>query len=152
MALAGSSPIEAVNLRLLLNGVPIAMIAVVPNIMVVPVSLPMNSVAESVALARTRPVNCASIGNAISLHLAGARFAQATGLVRTPVPYRGTSAANNDLIAGRVEGMFQTISGATELVRGGRMKALAVTSAARAPGFETVPTLRQAGVDPVSVG
>lgn len=132
--------------------VPLAMIAVVPNIMVVPVGLPVNSVAEFVALARTRGVNYASIGNGTSLHLAGAQFAQATGLSMTHVPYRETSAANNDLIAGRVEVMFQTISAAAELVRGGRMKALAVTSAQRAPGFETVPTLREAGVDLVSVG
>ncbi len=132
--------------------VPLAMIAVVPNIMVVPTTLPVNSVAEFIALARTRPMHYASIGNGTSLHLAGAQFAIATGLPLTHVPYRETSAANNDLIAGRVEVMFQTISAAAELVRGGRMKALAVTSAERAPGFDAVPTLREAGVDLVSVG
>lgn len=132
--------------------VPLAMIALVPNIMVVPTTLPVNSVAEFIALARTRPMNYASIGNGTSLHLAGAQFAIATGLPLTHVPYRETSAANNDLIAGRVEVMFQTISAAAELVRGGRMKALAVTSAERAPGFDAVPTLREAGVDLVSVG
>lgn len=132
--------------------VPLAMIAVVPNIMVVPTTLPVNSLAEFIALARTRPMHYASIGNGTSLHLAGAQFAIATGLPLTHVPYRETSAANNDLIAGRVEVMFQTISAAAELVRGGRMCALAVTSAGRAPGFEAVPTLREAGVDVVSVG
>ena len=132
--------------------VPLAMIAVVPNIMVVPTTLPVNSVAEFIALARTRPMHYASIGNGTSLHLAGAQFSIATGLPLTHVPYRETSAANNDLIAGRVEVMFQTISAAAELVRGGRMKALAVTSAERAPGFDAVPTLRESGVDLVSVG
>jgi tripartite-type tricarboxylate transporter receptor subunit TctC len=170
---AAAAQAERDGQTLLLNGVPIAvnrflfatlpfdaerdftplgMIAIVPNIMVVPVGLPANNVAEFVALARTRPMNYASIGNGTSLHLAGAQFNIATGLNLTHVPYRETGAANNDLMAGRVEVMFQTISAAAELVRGGRMKALAVTSAERAPAFGEVPTLREAGVDLVSVG
>ncbi|WP_206931692.1 Bug family tripartite tricarboxylate transporter substrate binding protein [Roseococcus thiosulfatophilus] len=132
--------------------VPVAMIALSPNIMVVPNSLPVNSVAEFVALARTRRLNYASIGNGTSLHLAGAQFAIAAGVEMDHVPYRETGAANTDLIAGRVEVMFQTIAAAADLVRSGRMKALAVTSAERAPGFDDVPTLREAGVDLVSVG
>jgi tripartite-type tricarboxylate transporter receptor subunit TctC len=132
--------------------VPLSMIAVVPNIMVVSNALPANSVAEFLALARTRRMTYASIGNGTSLHLAGAQFALAAGVEMEHVPYRETSAANNDVMAGRVDVMFQTISAAAELVRGGRMKALAVTSAERAPGFDAVPTLRQAGVDLVSVG
>ncbi|MBR0647829.1 Bug family tripartite tricarboxylate transporter substrate binding protein [Plastoroseomonas hellenica] len=131
---------------------PIAMLAVVPNIMVVPTELPANSVAEFVALARRRPATYASIGNGTSLHLAGAQFGIATGLDLTHVPYRETGAANTDLMAGRVDVMFQTISAAAGLVRGGRMKALAVTSAERVPAFADVPTLREAGVDLVSVG
>lgn len=170
---AAAAQAERDGHTLLLNGVPIAvnrflfatlpfeaerdftplgMMAIVPNIMVVPVGLPVNSVAEFVALARTRPMNYASIGNGTSLHLAGAQFNIATGLALTHVPYRETGAANNDLMAGRVEVMFQTISAAAELVRGGRMKALAVTSSERAPAFADVPTLREAGVDLVSVG
>ena len=131
---------------------PVGMLAIVPNIMVVPVGLPVSNVAEFVALARTRPMNYASIGNGTSLHLAGAQFALATGLNLTHVPYRETGAANTDLMAGRVEVMFQTIAAAAELVRGGRMKALAVTSAERIPAFADVPTLRESGVDVVSVG
>ncbi|MBY0338774.1 MAG: tripartite tricarboxylate transporter substrate binding protein [Acetobacteraceae bacterium] len=132
--------------------VPLGLIAVVPNIMVVPNALPVRSVAEFVAHARGQPVRYASIGNGTSLHLAGAQFALAAGVAMTHVPYRETSAANNDVIAGRVEVMFQTISAAAELVRGGRLRALAVTSAGRAPGFPEVPTLREAGVDLVSTG
>ncbi|UPY35996.1 tripartite tricarboxylate transporter substrate-binding protein [Sediminicoccus sp. KRV36] len=170
---AAAAQAERDGHTLLLNGVPIAvnrflfatlpfdaerdftplgMIALSPNIMVVPVGLPVNSVAEFIALARTRPMNYASIGNGTSLHLAGAQFNIATGLNLTHVPYRETGAANNDVMAGRVEVMFQTIAAAAELVRGGRMKALAVTSAERAPAFAEVPTLREAGVDLVSVG
>ena len=170
---AAAAQAEADGNTLLLNGLPIAVnrflyptlpydaerdfvplgrIAISPNIMVVPNDLPAASVAEFVALARRRPVNYASIGNGTSLHLAGAQFALAAGVSMTHVPYRETGAANADVMAGRVEVMFQTIAAAAGLVRGGRLRALAVTSAERAPGFETVPTLREAGVDLVSVG
>jgi tripartite-type tricarboxylate transporter receptor subunit TctC len=132
--------------------VPLGLVAISPNIMVVPTTLPVNTVAEFVALARQRPMTYASIGNGTSLHLAGAQFALATRLDLTHVPYRETGAANTDLMAGRVDVMFQTIAAAAGLVRGGRMKALAVTSAKRAPGFAEIPTLREAGVDLVSVG
>jgi len=118
---------------------PLSMIAVVPNIMVVPNALPANSVAEFVALARTRRMTYASIGNGTSLHLAGAQFALAAGVELEHVPYRETSAANNDVMAGRVDVMFQTIAAAAELVRGGRMKALAVTSAERARASTRCP-------------
>lgn len=131
---------------------PIAMLAVVPNIMVVPNELPVASVAEFTALARRGGAHYASIGNGTSLHLAGAQFALAAGLDMTHVPYRETAAANADLMAGRVQVMFQTISAAAGLVKGGRMKALAVTSAERVPAFPEVPTLREAGLDLVSVG
>lgn len=131
---------------------PVAMLAEVPNIMVVPAELPVSSVAEFVALARSRPATYASIGNGTSLHLAGAQFGIATGLDLTHVPYRETGAANTDLMAGRVDVMFQTISAAAGLVRARRMKALAVTSAERVPAFAEVPTLREAGVDLVSIG
>jgi tripartite-type tricarboxylate transporter receptor subunit TctC len=131
---------------------PVAMLAIVPNIMVVPNDMPATNVAEFIALARTRPMTYASIGNGTSLHLAGAQFSIATGLNLTHVPYRETGAANTDVMAGRVDCMFQTISAAAGLVRGGGMKALAVTSAERVPAFAEVPTLRESGVDLVSVG
>ncbi|WP_338663075.1 tripartite tricarboxylate transporter substrate binding protein [Pararoseomonas sp. SCSIO 73927] len=131
---------------------PLAMLAVVPNIMVVSNDLPVRSVAEFVALAKARPAHYASIGNGTSLHLAGAQFTLAAGLEMTHVPYRETAAANSDVMSGRVEVMFQTISAAAGPVRGGRMRALAVTSAERVPAFPDVPTLGEAGVDLVSVG
>ncbi|MBP0492378.1 Bug family tripartite tricarboxylate transporter substrate binding protein [Pararoseomonas indoligenes] len=131
---------------------PLAMLAVVPNIMVVSNDLPVRSVAEFVALAKGKAAHYASIGNGTSLHLAGAQFALAAGLDMTHVPYRETAAANSDVMSGRVEVMFQTISAAAGLVKGGRMKALAVTSAERVPAFPEVPTLKEAGVDLVSVG
>lgn len=122
-------------------------------VLAAPALLPFAAArAQGFPVARTRRLNYASIGNGTWLHLAGAQFAIAAGVPMDHVPYRETGAANTDVIAGRVEVMFQTIAAAADLVRSGRLKALAVTSAERAPGFDDVPTLREAGVDLVSVG
>jgi len=133
---------------------PVALIATVPNLMIVPADSPAGTVQEFIALARRRPgqVNFASIGNGTSLHLAGAQFNTAAQLDMVHVPYKETGTANADLMAGRVDVMFQTISAAAGLVRGGKVKALAVTSDVRVGAFPQVPTLREAGVDLVSVG
>ena len=133
---------------------PIALIATVPNLMIVPADSPANTVEEFIAFARKRPgqVNFASIGNGTSLHLAGAQFNNATQLDMVHVPYKETGTANADLMAGRVDVMFQTISAAAGLVRGNKVKALAVTSDVRVTAFGAVPTLHEAGVDLVTVG
>lgn len=133
---------------------PLALIATVPNLMIVPADSPANTVEEFIAYARQRPgqVNFASIGNGTSLHLAGAQFANTTRLDMVHVPYKETGTANADLMAGRVDVMFQTISAAAGLVRGNKVKALAITSDVRVPAFANVPTLREAGVDLVTVG
>jgi tripartite-type tricarboxylate transporter receptor subunit TctC len=133
---------------------PVALIATVPNLMIVPADSPANTVEEFIAYARKRPgqVNFASIGNGTSLHLAGAQFNNTTKLDMVHVPYKETGTANADLMAGRVDVMFQTISAAAGLVRGNKVKALAVTSDVRVAAFANVPTLREAGVDLVTVG
>ena len=133
---------------------PVALIATVPNLMIVPADSPANTVEEFIAYARKRPgqVNYASIGNGTSLHLAGAQFNNAAKLDMSHVPYKETGTANTDLMAGRVDVMFQTISAAAGLVRGNKAKALAVTSDTRVPAFAQVPTLKEAGVDLVTVG
>lgn len=133
---------------------PVALIATVPNLMIVPADSPANTVEEFIAYARKRPgqVNFASIGNGTSLHLAGAQFSNTTRLDMVHVPYKETGTANADLMAGRVDVMFQTISAAAGLVRGNKVKALAVTSDVRVAAFANVPTLREAGVDLVTVG
>lgn len=133
---------------------PVALVATVPNLMIVPADSPANTVEEFIAYARKRPgqVNYASIGNGTSLHLAGAQFNNAARLDMSHVPYKETGTANADLVAGRVDVMFQTISAAAGLVRGHKVKALAVTSDTRVPAFAQVPTLKEAGVDLVTVG
>jgi tripartite-type tricarboxylate transporter receptor subunit TctC len=128
---------------------PVAMIAEMPNLMVVSPAMGVNTVAEFIARAKARggPVTYGSIGNGTSLHIAGALFAKATGLEMEHVPYRETSASNTDVMSGRVDVVFQTAAGAAGLVKGGQLRALATSGAARAPGFPEVPTLREAGID-----
>ena len=128
--------------------VPVALIAEMPNMMVVSPEMPVASVADFVALARKKPgMTYGSIGNGTSMHIAGALFAKAAGVEMTHVPYRDTAAVNTDVMTGRVDVVFQTFSAASALVLGGKMKALAVTGDNRVAALPAVPTLREAGVD-----
>ena len=133
---------------------PISLLALVPNLMVVPPTLPVASVAEFVAWAKPRggAVNFGSIGNGTSQHLAGVQFNMLTGTEMQHVPYRDPAQVNTDLMEGRVQVLFQSISGVAEMARAGRMKALAVTGEDRVPAFAALPTLREAGVDVTTVG
>jgi tripartite-type tricarboxylate transporter receptor subunit TctC len=133
---------------------PISLLATVPSFVVVPPSLPVNTLAELIAYAKARPraLNYGSIGNGTSQHLAGELFNAAAGTELVHVIYRETSAANTDLMEGRVQVLFQSIAAVAELVRAGRMRALAITSEARIPAFPDVPTLRELGVDLVTEG
>ena len=136
------------------DAAPISLLALVPNLMVVPPSLPVASVAEFVAWAKPRggAVNFVSIGNGTSQHLAGVQFNMLTGTEMQHVPYRDPAQVNTDLMEGRVQVLFQSISGVAELARAGRMKPLAVTGEDRVPAFAALPTLREAGVDVTTVG
>ncbi len=133
---------------------PVSLLALVPNLMVVPPSLPVNSVAEFTDWARARggAVSFGSIGNGTSQHLAGVQFNMLTGTQMVHVPYRDPAQVNTDLMEGRVQVLFQSISGVADLARAGRMKPLAVTGEDRVPAFPGLPTLREAGVEVTTVG
>ncbi len=131
---------------------PIAMIALVPNLMVVSPSVPANTVAEFIAWARRNPAAFGSVGAGSSQHLAGAQFAQAAGVDLVHVAYTSNGAMATDIMEGRVQVLFQSISAVAELARAGRVRPLAVTGEGRAPAFPEVPTLREAGLDIISTG
>ncbi len=131
---------------------PVAMIALVPNLMVIAPAIPARNVAEFIAYARSNPVAFGSVGAGSSQHLAGAQFAQATGLDMTHVAYTSNGAMATDLMENRVQVVFQSISAVAELARAGRVRPLAVTGENRAPAFPDVPTLQQAGLDIISTG
>ncbi len=131
---------------------PIAMIALVPNLMVVAPTVPATTVAEFVAWARNNPVAYGSVGAGSSQHLAAAQFSQAAGLDMVHVAYTTNGAMATDLIENRIQVVFQSISAVAELARAGRVRPLAVTGETRAPAFPEVPTIREAGLDIVSTG
>ena len=128
--------------------VPVGPVAVVPNILVVPASRPWRSVEDLVADARRRPgaVTYASAGSGTSIHLAGALFADLAGLMLEHVPYRGSAPAVTDLVAGRVDMMFDSVTSAGPHIASGRLVALAVTTSKRIASFPDLPTMTEAGV------
>lgn len=110
--------------------------------------LPAHNVKEFIALAKAAPdtIHYASSGNGSSQHLMGGLFVSMTGAKLVHVPYKGSSGAATDLIAGVVESSFAGVPNALAQVPQGRLKALAVTTAKRIPQLPDVPTMQEAGV------
>ena len=127
---------------------PVILVAAVPNVMVVHPSVPAATVAEFIAWAKANPgkVNFASSGSGTSIHLAGELFKTQTGLAMTHVPYKGSAPAIADLIGGQVQVMFDNLPSALPQIRGGKLRALAVTSRERANALPDVPTVAESGL------
>jgi tripartite-type tricarboxylate transporter receptor subunit TctC len=127
---------------------PVAMATMAPHVILAAPNLPANTLAEFIAYARANPgrVNYASSGNGSIQHIGGVLFARAIGTEMVHVPYRGAAPALQDVAGGRVEMFITTPSSAIALVQGGRVKALAMASARRAPGLPDVPTTAEAGL------
>lgn len=129
--------------------VPLTTIAQPPQVIVVNAQkLPVRNLQEMLAQVRSRPgkFNYGSAGNGTSHHLAGELFKQLTKTYITHIPYRGAGPALQDLIAGQVEIMFDGLGSSAQHIKAGRIRALAVASAKRAPGFPDVPTAAEAGL------
>jgi tripartite-type tricarboxylate transporter receptor subunit TctC len=127
---------------------PISLLVTLPNAMVVPPALGARTVREFIALAKARPgkLNFGSSGNGTSVHLSGELFKQMAGIDIVHVPYRGAALAIPDLIAGRVQVIFDNLVSVTPHISGGELLALAVTSRERWPLLPAVPTMDEAGV------
>ena len=131
---------------------PISLAISVPQVLAVHPSVPADSVAALVDLARRRPGSLAfaSSGSGNSLHLAAELFrARAGGIELVHVPYRGAAPALTDLVAGQVQMMFGDVPVMLPQVRAGSIRALAVTAAERSPALPEVPTMAEAGVSGV---
>ncbi|KAB2901920.1 MAG: tripartite tricarboxylate transporter substrate binding protein [Burkholderiaceae bacterium] len=128
--------------------VPISLVMQAPLLLVVPAASPLQSVADVVKAARARPgqLTYASAGNGGAQHLAGELFKQGEKISLTHIPYRGGAPALTDLIGGQVDLMFSATTASGPFVKGGKLRALAITSARRVEGWEPVPTVAEAGV------
>jgi tripartite-type tricarboxylate transporter receptor subunit TctC len=136
---------EKIPFNILTDIVPVAGIVQVPNVVEVHPSLPVNSIAELIAYAKSNPgkLNYASAGNGTSAHLAPELFKAMTGADIVHVPYRGSGAALTDMIAGQMKLMFDTMPSSLEHIRAGTLRALAVTAAARSEALPDVPTVAE---------
>lgn len=127
---------------------PVALVAQVPNILVVNPSVPVRSVKELIELARARPdyLNFGSGSTGSTGHLAGELFNTMAGVRMVHIPYKGGAPAMTDLLAGQVQLMFDNLANALPNVRAGRLRALAVTTLARSPAMPDLPTVAESGL------
>jgi tripartite-type tricarboxylate transporter receptor subunit TctC len=130
---------------------PITLVAGVPNVMVVNAEKAkernINTVADFIAYAKANPakLNMASSGNGTSIHLSGELFKSMSGTFMVHFPYKGSSPALLDLVGGATDVMFDNLPSSLQLIKSGKLKALAVTSIERSAALPDVPTLDQAG-------
>jgi len=127
---------------------PISMIAITPNVLVVPINSPINSVKDLIAAAKAKPgkLAFASGSNGSAGHLAGELFKVETHTDVIHVPYKGAAPATQGLLAGDTQFMFDNLANAMAQVKGGKLKALAVTTAKRSPLAPDLPTMTEAGL------
>jgi len=127
---------------------PVALIATAPNALVVNKDSPIKDVAGLIALAKKEPgkLSFGSAGTGGANHLSGELFKQMAGVDIVHVPYKGAAPAMNDLIAGHIPIMFDTLPTVIPNAKSGKLRVLAVTSKERAPTLPDVPTLDEAGV------
>lgn len=126
----------------------VSLAALVPNVLVVNPNLPATTVAELLALCRSKPgvLTYASSGNGTTLHLAGELFKKMTKIDIVHVPYKGGAPAITDLLGGRVDFMFAVLPDAISHIRAGRLRAIAVAGNTRSNSLPDLPTVSEAGV------
>jgi tripartite-type tricarboxylate transporter receptor subunit TctC len=134
---------DKLNYNFIRDIAPIASIDRVPNVMEINPSVPANTVPEFITYAKANPgkINMGSGGNGTSQHVSGELFKMMTGIDMQHVPYRGAGLALNDLLAGQVQIMFDTVSGSIGHITAGKLRALAVTTATRSQALPDIPTV-----------
>ncbi|MBC8118889.1 MAG: tripartite tricarboxylate transporter substrate binding protein [Burkholderiaceae bacterium] len=136
------------NYDYLKDFIPITLVATTPLVLVANNNVPVKSVKELIAYAKANPgtINFGSGGVGTSNHLAGEMFKKNTGTDLAHVAYKGTPAAYTDLMAGRVQLMFDNIVAVMPHIKSGALRPIAVTSATRSPSLPEVPTVAEAGI------
>jgi len=127
---------------------PVAMVGVIPSVLVLHPSIPSQSVKEFIAYAKARPGKLiyGSAGSGSATHLSTVLFNAMTGTSMVHVPYKGSAPALTDLLAGQINLMFGNMASAMPHVRGGKLRALAVTSANRSAAAPELPTIAESGL------
>jgi len=128
--------------------VPVATMAYTPYVMLTNNSLPVNSVKDFVAYAKAHPndMNFGSSGVGAGSHMAGEVFKEMTGVKMQHVPYKGNGPAMNELMGGRTQATWATVNGSAGLIKGGKLKGLAVSADSRWPTLPDVPTFAEIGM------
>ncbi len=136
------------NYDLVKDFTQVAMLASVPNILVVNPNLPIKSVQEYIAYAKANPnkLSCASSGSGSSIHLSCELFKSETGTTILHVPYKGSGPAVSDLVGGQVDSMFDNFPASIAQVRAGKLRVLGVTTLERVPFAPEVPTIAESGL------
>ena len=124
---------------------PVAGIMRLPNVLVVNPSVPARTLAELIAYAKANPgrINFASAGTGTTQHVAGELFKIMAGVDMVHIPYKGTGPALTDVLGGRVQLLFLNPASAAKYIAAGKLRALAVTSAARSPALPDLPAVAE---------
>ena len=140
--LNSSMPFDPKNLA------PITLLAEIPFVLVSSADIPAHNVAEAIALAKAKPgaLSIGHGGNSTAMHLTAALFTQKAGIDMELVPYRGTAPAAVDVLAGHVPFAVLDIPASMQFILDGKLNAIGVSSARRAPSLPKVPTLAESGL------
>jgi len=132
---------------------PVALLATIPNILVVNPKVPVKTVGEYIAYAKANPgkLTCASSGSGSSIHLSCELFKMQTGTDILHVPYRGSGPAVADLLGGQVDSMFDNLPSSLPHVQAGKLRAIGVTAPQRLDAAPDTPTLDESGLKGFSV-
>ena len=150
----GATLYTKLNYDLVRDFAPITQLATTPHVLVVHPSVPVKTVKEFAALAKSRPGQLAysSSGSGSAAHLAGELFASLTGTKMVHVPYKGGGPSMIALVGGEVSVCFATMPSAVGYVRNGRLRGIAVTTDKRSPSMADLPTIAETGVKGYEAG
>ena len=140
---ANATLYEHLNFNFIGDTAPVAGVVRVPNVVEVNPSVPVKTIPELIAYAKTHPLSFASAGIGTASHLAGQLFNKMTGLNMQHVPYRGDGPAMADLIAGQVQVGFATMTASIGHIRAGQLRPLAVTTVKRSDALPGIPTVSE---------
>ena len=133
--------------------IPVTTVAIFPDVLVAANKVPARTLPELVSYAKANEgkVNCGSAGNGTTRHLSCEMFNSLAGIKATHVPYKGTGPAQAALLAGDIDYIFEALGSAAGHIRGGKVRAIAVTSAQRSPSFPDIPTAAESGMPALEV-